>query len=395
MSGGRDLKSTSMEPLLTGARFDRALRGTDKVRAALAGKRIRPAAQGATPDQARGALFAAVAEGRPVLSTTTRVPVARESELGVKSALLDGLSRAFKPRETASAQVGRNGRRDTLAVRELLRRWASGRHVVSITDLHVRGTRLERDIDTAELSRFNLLPLGTDGMRRQEMMTLVVSSRGNVTDSHSDDPDGSNHCFVGRKLWLAWETFEGRRAGLQDCSRDEIDQNARFDLAAFASLKSASWWTVSPGETLFLPGRLSHRVVTLESYLGIGSFYCTPASGLENLSRWYHHGALWSLDDPDGENRDLVDDIAMALTRKLRVVRRQTRRSQERWGLDCCALGLSQWQRRWSPARRGKLLASHPHFAELVEEMQSVAEARDTGLASERRAGTAWAGRSR
>jgi len=107
-------------------------------------------------------------------------------------------------------------------------------------------------------------------------MTLVISSQGNVTDSHSDDPDGSNHCFVGRKLWLAWDTFEGRAAGLQDCSRDLVRERARFDLATFAALPSACWWTVGAGETLFLPGRLTHRVITLEPYIGIGSFYCTP-----------------------------------------------------------------------------------------------------------------------
>jgi hypothetical protein len=116
------------------------------------------------------------------------------------------------------------------------------------------------------------------------MMTLVVSSCGNVTDSHSDDPDGSNHCFVGRKLWLAWETFEGQKAGLRDCSRDLIVERAHFDLGIFASLKTARWWTVGPGETLFLPGRFSHRVITLESYVGIGSFYFTPVSCLENQS---------------------------------------------------------------------------------------------------------------
>lgn len=386
---GNDLENASSEPLAAGALFDSALRAPSKVFEALARKRIRP--HKLPPDQlvgpsalsqqsaskvAREALFAAVASGRPVLLTNVRVPVARELELGLQSALLKAISRAFRPNEAASAQVGRTGARSQLAISELLRRWNGRRHVVSITDLHVRNTTLERDIDTAELSRFNLLPLGTENMRRQEMMTLVVSSRANITDSHSDDPDGSNHCFVGRKLWLAWETFEGQRAGLQDCSRDEINERARFNLATFASLRSAKWWTVGPGETLFLPGRFSHRVVTLESYIGIGSFYCTPASCLENLSRWYYYGALWSLDDPEGENRDLVDEIAAALTRKLRLLTRQTHRSQEQWGLDFSDMGLHHWQRQWTHTRRNDLMANHPPFAELVKELEKLADTR-------------------
>jgi len=364
---------TSIDPLTAGAVFDSRLRASPKVLFALARKRIGPHG---TSGAAREALFAAAAEGRPVILANVRVPVAAERELGLQGALLNAIVRAFKRGEAASAQVGPNGARRRLAIQELLRRWQSNRHIVSITDLHVRGTTLERDINTDDLSRFNLLPLGSENMRRQEMMTMVVSSRGNVTDSHSDDPDGSNHCFVGRKLWLAWETFEGQRAGLQDCSRDEVDERARFNLETFASLKSARWWTVGPGETLFLPGRLSHRVVTLEPYIGIGSFYCTPASCLENLSRWYHHGALWSLDDPEDENGGLVDEIAVALQRKLRRLALQTPRTQQQWGLDFTNLGLHYWQRRWTPARRRTLMARHPPFADLVNGMERLAKRR-------------------
>lgn len=383
------METLSIEPLIEGAVFDSALQGTRKALKELARKRLWPhkprpdfLVGTSTPlleplafNARRKALFAAAAEGQPILLTNVRVPVAREVEMGMQPALLNAIARAFRPDETASAQVGRRGARRELPIPELLRRWQSKRHVVSITDLHVRNTTLERDIDTSALSGFNLLPLGTESMRRQEMMTLVMSSRANVTDSHSDDPDGSNHCFTGRKLWLAWETFEGRNAGLQDCSRDDINDRARFNLTTFASLKSAKWWTVGPGETLFLPGRLSHRVITLERYIGIGSFYCTLASCLENLSRWYHHGALWSLDDPEGENRDLTDEIAIALLRKLRLLAGQTRQSQEKWGLDFAGLGLHHWQKRWTTSRRNHLLRSHPLFAKLVGEFEGLANA--------------------
>lgn len=374
------MANTGMDPLAAAAAFDPALQASPGTLRALARKRIQPwrlppdhpavslttTPRGGRPNASREALFAAAAEGRPIILTNVRVPVAGERELGLQAALLKAIAAGFKRGEKAKAQTGPNGTRRRLAIAELLRRWQSGRHVVSITDLHVRGTSLERDIDTTELSGFNLLPLGSEDMQRQEMMTLVVSSRGNVTDSHSDDPDGSNHCFVGRKLWLAWETFEGQRAGLEDCSRDAIHQRAHFDLATFAGLRSAKWWTVGPGETLFLPGRLSHRVVTLDSYIGIGSFYCTPASCLENLSRWYQHGALWELDDPKGENAGLVDEITLALAKKLQRLAQQGPRLQHQWGMDFLGDGLRCWQRRWPQARRRRLMAQHPPFAGLV-----------------------------
>ncbi|HEX7864311.1 MAG TPA: hypothetical protein VF555_05150 [Variovorax sp.] len=359
------MANPDIEVLAAAADFDPALRAKTTLLRTLTRKRID--AKSATRED----LFAAIAQGRPFVGNDIQVPVARAGELGLQTALLRAFEHAFRQSESASAQVGPRHARRRIAISELLRRWQSNRHIVSITDLHVRGTRLERLIDTDPLSAFNLLPLGSENMRRQEMMTLVISSRGNVTDSHSDDPDGSNHCFVGKKLWLAWETFEGRRAGLQDCSRDVIDTGAHFDLGTFSSLKSARWWTVGPGETLFLPGRLSHRVVTLESYIGIGSFYCTPASCLENLSRWYKHGALWSLDDPDGDNDGLVDEIATMMTRKLRRLARQAPRGQQRWGIDFVEMGSVHWRRRWTEAQRRKLMENRK-FARLVNELEAL-----------------------
>ncbi|SOE06256.1 hypothetical protein SAMN05518800_6892 [Variovorax sp. YR752] len=356
-----------IEVLAAAADFDPALRAKATVLGTLARKRI-----GARSAR-REDLFAAIAQGHPFVGNDIEVPVARAGELGLQTALLRAFAGTFKQGESARAQVGPRHARRRLAISELLRRWQSSRHIVSITDLHVRGTRLERLIDTDRLSAFNLLPLGSETMRRQEMMTLVISSRGNVTDSHSDDPDGSNHCFVGKKLWFAWETFEGQRAGLQDCSRDVIDKSAHFDLDTFSSLKSARWWTVGPGETLFLPGRLSHRVVTLEPYIGIGSFYCTPASCLENLSRWYKHGALWSLDDPDGDNDGLVDEIATMMTRKLRRLAHQAARGQQRWGMDFIELASVHWRRRWTEAQRRKLM-TNPQFARLVHALDHLAK---------------------
>lgn len=350
--------------------FDAALRASAALWRSLAPRRIAPR------PWSREALFEAAARGRPALLSGVRVPVTGASRIGLAPALVRLLEQTFRdPARDESyvrAQVGPSRTRRRLTVAELLRRWSGDRHVVSVTDLHIRGTRLERDIDTSALSSFNLLPLGDDDMRRQEMMTLVVSSRGNVTDSHSDDPDGSNHCFVGRKLWLAWDTFEGRAARLQDCSRDLVHDHARFSLAAFSRLRSACWWTVEPGQTLFLPGRLTHRVITLDPYIGIGSFYCTPASVLENLSRWYAHGALWSLDDPAGENAHLVDDIAASMAARLHRLAAQSARARRRWGLDFARAALDGWKRR-VPATERRAAQRRPAFARVLQELQAAA----------------------
>ena len=63
----------------------------------------------------------------------------------------------------------------------------------------------------------------------------------------------------------------------------------------------------------------------------------------------------------------------MSMTRKLRLLGGQTRRTQERWGLDFSAMGLHHWQRRWTRARRSALMADHAPFAKLVKEFENVA----------------------
>jgi hypothetical protein len=299
--------------------------------------------------------------------------VVEKSEAGRAADALAGMiARAFPPAERISVQAGKTGTRRRIAVSELVSRWRDPGHVVSVTDLHVRGTCLEGAIDLAALSAFNLLPSGSERMRLQEMMTLVVSSRGNVTDSHSDDPDGSNHSFCGRKLWIAWETFEGLRVGLQDVQREDAADRAAFDLDAFCRLPSACWWVVGPGQTLFLPGRLTHKVVTLEAYLGIGSFYVAPCSCLDSLSRWYVHTPLWSLEDRMGENAGLVDEIAYAMNAKLEWLAGQSAGVRRTWGLDVLPRALAHWEHSWTASRRRSLLA-RPPFANLMRTVRALA----------------------
>lgn len=348
------------------AGFDSTLRASDAQLRKLSRKRVLPRRY------SRHALFTAMATGQPVLLSGSEVLVNGTPTVEDPDALAKMIARSFDDSEPISVQTGRNGTRRNIPVSELVRRWLGRKHIVSVTDLHVRGTRLEREIATDLLSLFNLLPLGSEHMRRQEMMTLVVSSRGNVTDSHSDDPDGSNHCFCGRKLWLAWETFEGQRAGLQDVQRGATDEKAAFDVAAFCRLRSARWWVVAANETLFLPGKLTHKVITLEPYIGIGSFYVAPASCLDSLSRWYVHGPLWCMEDEDAEdNAGLVDEIAYAMNAKIEWLMRQPPKVRREWGLDFAPQSMVHWERSW-PKRRRDMLMSRPPFARLMRTMQSL-----------------------
>jgi len=253
-----------------------------------------------------------------------------------------------------------------LPVREIMRRWSTHRAIVGVTDLHIRGTRVEEIIDTKALSDFNTLICGSANLSSQEMMTLVIASPGNVTDSHSDDPDGTNHCFFGQKLWLAWDAFEGMAAGLEDVERQDVYGQASFDMARFLALRSSRWFLVSTGDTLFLPGNLTHKVLTLESYLGVGSFHVGLPSSLDSFTRWLHHGPLWSINDTKKENSDLVDeaiDVNLRIAHRARTGSEQIRR---RWGYDYLHDAYRTWKRSTrSPIQRTVL--AHSGFRELVE----------------------------
>jgi hypothetical protein len=341
----------------TAAGFDRRLDVSRKQVAAFQAKRV------VTRPYTRDALFQAISTGRPVVFSDLHVPVKNlsGSRLETLPALIvDGFARSA----IARVQMGPSRKRSCLPVNEVIRKWERGRAILGVTDLHIRGTLLENELGLSALSDFNLMLGGSDAVAEQEMMTLVISTRGNVTDSHSDDPDGSNHCFVGSKLWLAWETFEGRSAGLEDNSRDDCVGDAAFDIETFLSLPSASWWTVSEGETLFLPGSLTHRVITLEHYLGVGSFFVALPSCVQTLIRWNTHGPLWSL-GRSRHNGGLVDEIADTATQKVRELAAGPPSLAEHWGLRYFRRAAQQWLSAEEGSARNNLLRNRS-FAELL-----------------------------
>jgi hypothetical protein len=196
------------------------------------------------------------------------------------------------------------------------------------------------------------------------MLTMVISSAGVYTDSHSDSPDGSNHCFVGKKLWLVWDTFEGIAKGLEDFERADIEGQAAFSISAFLSIPSARWFTVEDGQTLFLPGHLTHKVVTLKDYLGIGSFFCMLPSYWRTLARWTEHAPLFALNARPGERMTLVDLITRLAIRKVRWLAGRPGHERDRWGVRYLVAAVDEWQRSNGP---DALATLNPVSAQLVK----------------------------
>jgi hypothetical protein len=237
-------------------------------------------------------------------------------------------------RRRHSINGGPGAARKSLTLAGIAAKWQAGSARFGVTDLHIRNTVMEQVIAPQRLSEFNLLTRSSEDARRQEMFSFVISTRGHVTDSHSDAPDSSNFCFTGRKLWLAWDTYEGARRGLQDVERLPTAARAGFDMDSWLGLRSARWLLVNPGETLFLPANLTHKVVTLESYVGVGGFFIALPNCLRLLSHWIMHVPLWSKLDKTGAFDGLVDEIAGTAEDALHRLRRAPSAQRRRWAYD-------------------------------------------------------------
>jgi hypothetical protein len=337
------------------ARIDQLLDGWHRYDAVLARKHVKSRAS------SRAALFKSLIREEPIVFSNLCMPI-EGSETNRQQALLDGIENKIPRAERIKVWAGPGEARVYLSSRDLVARWNRGRAILCVTDFHFRETRLEHAIDLRPLSEFNLLAHGGGSMADQEMMTLVLGSQGAFTDSHSDDPDGSNHCVCGRKFWLVWDTQEGRKAGLEDVERDIVYGRAAFDLYAFCRLQSSRWLTVGPGETLFLPGRFTHRVVTLERYLGFGSFFVSFPNLLQTVTRWTILPPLWTVKKG---NDNLVDTILTFAHDLLRDLLMANSAAKEAWGLKYFRPGVRRWLRTTSLVDRHHV-QRRPGVSELV-----------------------------
>jgi len=285
----------------------------------------------------RDKLFQQQVIGEPLIVTGFPVPVQPPVlDLPLEDrgqAIIQWLSKNRASRKYR-VYTGPTGVKRYLTLAEIASKWSKNTSAFGVTDLHIRGTNMERLIDIEVLSRFNLLPGSSPIARYQEMFSFVISSYGYVTDSHSDAPDSSNYCFVGKKLWLAWDTDQGRQVGLQDIERTSVQGRARFNLADWLSLPSARWFVVEQGEALFLPAHYTHKVITLEPYVGVGSFFVSLPNCLRLLEHWIIRSPLWSRGDKYDENASVLGDIAETVANTILGLQQGSAARQSQWGYD-------------------------------------------------------------
>jgi hypothetical protein len=346
--------------------IDPTVRVSARQRQALQRRRLSPVSF------SRDVLFASMAQGRPVVFTDVPVRVRQERSLGTREAVVRALKDGFGQSEKVRVRCGPSRTPKNLTVDQLLKRWADDRAKVNVTDFHIRDTGVMSRIDCSVLSSFNLLAGAPDPIGNEEILTMVVSSAGAFSDSHTDDPDGSNHCFAGEKLWLVWDTFRGIARGLEDVERCNVyGDRAAFSISQFLAVPRSRWFVVRPGQTLFLPGHLTHKVITLERYLGVGSFFVMLPSYLRTLRRWTRHTPLWALTLPPERRLDLVNLITERVIRKIGQLSTRSHAEKDSWGLPYLqAEAKSLVCRR--PRDVAKLFQGNPRSLALLRAIQTL-----------------------
>ncbi|MGH9204115.1 MAG: hypothetical protein ACRD2A_23045, partial [Vicinamibacterales bacterium] len=131
------------------------------------------------------------------------------------------------------------------------------------------------------------------------------------------------------------------------------------------------WFVVSAGQTLFLPGHLTHKVITLDRYLGVGSFFVMLPSYLRTLIRWTRHTPLWALTLPAERRLDLVDLITQRVIAKIGELSNRSRAQKERWGLAYLQKEAQPLLQR--PRREvARLFRDNPRSLALLDAIQSL-----------------------
>jgi hypothetical protein len=274
------------------------------------------------------------------------------------------LKAAFENSLTASAKVGPAQRVRNLKVHEIIDLWDQGNEMIMANDVYFRQSGLDRAFDFEALSDFNVLHTGPERIRDLEIATVLMGTDGCMTDSHSDDPDGCNHCVFGKKLWLAWDRIEGQRCGLEDCEYDTVRALAKFDLRTFLSLKSAHWFTVAEGQTLFMPGNLTHKVLTLDRYLGISAFYVSLPNALSSLTRWKLKGAIYF-------KARTWNDVVHLVKTQLEKTAAGGRDQKNRWGYYQLKAALQAWECSHTQTQKEKM-RSLPQFNSLANRISQL-----------------------
>jgi hypothetical protein len=327
------LTRDNVERLWRGAaQFDPSLRVTPRLLDRLSRKRVEPRSF------SRAQLFGQMLACQPSLFSDFPIRPAPQLNRRQTFSLLDELRQGF-PR-SVRARVRTSNSIVYVPVPKAVDRWVGSKSNFGVTDLHYIGTRFDASIDTSGLNDFNLLQRGTDGYQSQD--SLVISSQGGFTDSHSDDHSGSNHSFTGVKLWLLWDTVEGLALGLEDVERCTVFDRAAFDLPTFLSMKTSAWILIGAGQTMFIPAHLTHKVITLERYLGLGSFHAGFPGFIDLLKRWTSLPPTWASNSTARDNRCTVEFVTRRAIQKLYALRTADSSDRRRWGLSYLRERLQQ-----------------------------------------------------
>jgi hypothetical protein len=303
------------------AKFDRSLEIQPTLLSKLAERRVAPMRF------SRSQLFRGMLACEPSLFSQFPICPSNSREKPPKLSLLEKI-RSGLPYSTRARVRSNKGSIAYLTIPHVLNRWSRAKTVFGVTDLHYIGTRFDACMDTSALNDFNLLPRGTAGFQSQD--SLVISSEGAVTDSHSDDHSGSNHSFVGAKLWLMWDTLEGFKYGLEEWERCDVRGRAAFDVSTFLGMRTSLWILIGPGQTMFIPAHLTHKVITLERYLGLGSFHAGLPGFVDLLIRWTRLTPLWASRSDD---RCSVESITQRAIRKIQSLTKASKGERLQWGV--------------------------------------------------------------
>ena len=274
------MKSPISQDWLDAADVDTTLADTHRLGDVLSQRELQPTRF------SRRKLFIAMARQKTVLFSGCPITKPLNSHLPDDDQLKARLKKQLGSNRLVSTVRGKAQIKKRMRIKDVVDLWDEGMHKLAANDIYFRGTALDEEFDFSPICDFNLLCEQPGDVSDLEIATVLLGSKGCMMDSHSDDPDGCNHCIRGRKLWLAWDRREGEKCGLEDCTHDDVYDVAKFNLEAFAKMKSSIWFTVSDGQTLFMPGHLTHKVITLKKYIGVSSFYLSLPNALASLARW-------------------------------------------------------------------------------------------------------------
>lgn len=317
--------------------YDKTLKVADKDLSRL-GKKYLP-----STNYTRKALFDSMSKGKTVIFNNYPLNECIPEGSNKREYILDTLRKYLSRTEKIYIRYGSNRTLKKVTIDDVINRWNRGRSKFGVTDLHFRKTAYFKKVDANAVSYFNLLPLFSEDVSFLEMLTLVISSKGIFSDSHSDDGDGSNHCILGKKLWFAWDKTEGEKAGLEDCTYDPVYSQAKFSIKKFISLRSAHWFIVSEGKTLFMPGNYTHKVITLEPYIGFGSFYLSFPNYLNSLKRW-------TLKYSSNVTPNFIKVLNHEFLRYLqRDISKKSKKNRDIIGFDYFLESIKSWEKGLSP----------------------------------------------